>query len=512
MLIVLSPAKTLDYASPIVDVAPTKPEFATDARKLVSVLRELSPVEVARLMDLSDPLAALNVARYAASGPPRAPARRGPRRSRSTAMSTTACAPASSTPTRSRSRSAGCGSCRGCTGSCGRSTRCSRTGWRWAPGSRPSAGGTCTPGGRPPAKALRRALREAGGDTLVNLASEEYFRRSTSPRCARRSCSRCSRTARGDGWKVISFNAKRARGAMARFAIERRLDRPEGLKDFEADGWRFAPRASDASTWVFRRTSRRPPEAVAGRAARGPCGFTRATSTRRASRSLPSPSSRPACAARSARRRRRPRPARRGSRSRAASRARRSARDCRSCRGSPRRRASRPRAPSRRRPAGRASRPRRRAARPSRSRRRASRPTVRPGRAPRRVSGPGPGPRQPGRAGRRSGAAAAGAFAGAPLVATIPEVSAIVIDSATAMPRIQPSRARCSLSLSSSMASGVGCEGGDSAADGRKPAIIASPVRRAPARVRARRRSAPAPNRGSGGRDRAAARRSRCRG
>jgi hypothetical protein len=52
---------------------------------------------------------------------------------------------------------------------------------------------------------------------------------------------------------VISFNAKRARGAMARFAIERRLDDPEGLKAFDADGWRFAPRASDASTWVFRR-------------------------------------------------------------------------------------------------------------------------------------------------------------------------------------------------------------------------------------------------------------------
>jgi cytoplasmic iron level regulating protein YaaA (DUF328/UPF0246 family) len=40
---------------------------------------------------------------------------------------------------------------------------------------------------------------------------------------------------------------------MARFAIEHRLDDPEGLKDFDADGWRFAPRASDASSWVFRR-------------------------------------------------------------------------------------------------------------------------------------------------------------------------------------------------------------------------------------------------------------------
>ena len=45
MLIVLSPAKTLDYASPIVDVAPTKPEFAADAKRLVGALRELAPAD-----------------------------------------------------------------------------------------------------------------------------------------------------------------------------------------------------------------------------------------------------------------------------------------------------------------------------------------------------------------------------------------------------------------------------------------------------------------------------------
>ncbi|MCA3179192.1 MAG: peroxide stress protein YaaA [Burkholderiaceae bacterium] len=254
MLIVLSPAKTLDYASPIVDVAPTKPEFAADAKRLVGVLRELSPVEVARLMDLSDALAALNVARYAAyrASPRAADARPAVLAFdgdvydglRAREFDADALAVVQQ---RLRILSGLYGVLRPLD---------AMQPYRLEMGTR-----LANERGRDlyawwgdrPAKALRRALRDAGGGTLVNLASEEYFRAVDVDALRAPVVQPVFQDRRGDGWKVISFNAKRARGAMARFAIERRLDDPEGLKDFDADGWRFAPRASDASTWVFRR-------------------------------------------------------------------------------------------------------------------------------------------------------------------------------------------------------------------------------------------------------------------
>lgn len=65
MLIVLSPAKTLDYDTPPATDRHTLPGFVADAAELIDVLRELSPAQVAGLMHISDPLAALNTARFA---------------------------------------------------------------------------------------------------------------------------------------------------------------------------------------------------------------------------------------------------------------------------------------------------------------------------------------------------------------------------------------------------------------------------------------------------------------
>ena len=58
---------------------------------------------------------------------------------------------------------------------------------------------------------------------------------------------------RADGYKVISFMAKRARGLMTRYAIDRRLDDPEALKAFDVDGYRYCEAPSDSITWIFRR-------------------------------------------------------------------------------------------------------------------------------------------------------------------------------------------------------------------------------------------------------------------
>ena len=65
----MSPAKSLDYETPVGDLPHTATQFNARSAELIAVLREKSPQQIASLMHLSDPLAALNVARYAAWRP-----------------------------------------------------------------------------------------------------------------------------------------------------------------------------------------------------------------------------------------------------------------------------------------------------------------------------------------------------------------------------------------------------------------------------------------------------------
>ena len=65
MLMVLSPAKSLDFETPAHFATFTQPQFLKQSQELISQLRTLAPAEIARLMDLSDPLALLNFQRYA---------------------------------------------------------------------------------------------------------------------------------------------------------------------------------------------------------------------------------------------------------------------------------------------------------------------------------------------------------------------------------------------------------------------------------------------------------------
>jgi len=66
MLFLLSPAKSLDYESPLAPHTHTAPLFVKQSRQLIELLRQKSPQQIAELMSLSDKLSALNVARYQA--------------------------------------------------------------------------------------------------------------------------------------------------------------------------------------------------------------------------------------------------------------------------------------------------------------------------------------------------------------------------------------------------------------------------------------------------------------
>ena len=103
------------------------------------------------------------------------------------------------------------------------------------------------------ALALHRDAAEVGTETLLNCASQEYFAVARRPALGLRVITPEFREVRGDKAQIISFFAKRARGAMARFVIVNRLTEAEAVKDFALDGYRYDPARSQGDSWVFSR-------------------------------------------------------------------------------------------------------------------------------------------------------------------------------------------------------------------------------------------------------------------
>jgi cytoplasmic iron level regulating protein YaaA (DUF328/UPF0246 family) len=100
---------------------------------------------------------------------------------------------------------------------------------------------------------LNEHLAKDKAPIIVNLASEEYFKSVDSKQLKARVIQCVFQDGKGAAWKVVSFHAKRARGLMARFAIENRITKPEGLKKFDAEGYAFAADVSTEDKLVFRR-------------------------------------------------------------------------------------------------------------------------------------------------------------------------------------------------------------------------------------------------------------------
>ncbi|MGV6810753.1 MAG: peroxide stress protein YaaA [Brevirhabdus sp.] len=104
-----------------------------------------------------------------------------------------------------------------------------------------------------PAKTLKAQADEVGTDTLINCASQEYFGAVDEKKLGLRVITPVFMEMKPKGPKIVSFFAKKARGSMARFIIQRRLSEPEGIKDFDLGGYSYQPDMSEADKWVFLR-------------------------------------------------------------------------------------------------------------------------------------------------------------------------------------------------------------------------------------------------------------------
>jgi cytoplasmic iron level regulating protein YaaA (DUF328/UPF0246 family) len=252
MLIVLSPAKSLDLDTPSPTKEHTLPAFADRAAQLIGVLRDLSPGQVGDLMHISDQLAVLNVARYASwtldhrDGHQAVMAFNGDVYAGFDARRLGAGA-LDFTQRHVRILSGLYGLLRPLD---------LIHPYRLEMGTK-----LATPGGKDLytfwgetiTRALNAELAETGSSALVNLASEEYFK-SVKPKLLDVPViTPVFEDWKNGKYKIISFFAKRARGMMARYAVENGITDPEALKQFDVDGYAFVPAESTERSWVFRR-------------------------------------------------------------------------------------------------------------------------------------------------------------------------------------------------------------------------------------------------------------------
>ncbi len=254
MLIVLSPAKTLDYESPTGTDRHTVPDFIPRSAELVSVLRDMPPSAIASLMKISDPLAELNAGRFASWSEQFSMANA---RQALLAFNGDVYEGLDARSLKPKQLDWAQAHVRILSGLYGllRPLDLMQP-YRLEMGTRlanPRGKDLYAFWGDDITRALNDALAEAKAPALVNLASEEYFKSVRPKHLQVPVVTPVFEDWKGGRYKIISFFAKRARGLMARYAIEHRITRPEKLKAFDSEGYAFDEEASGEFSWVFRR-------------------------------------------------------------------------------------------------------------------------------------------------------------------------------------------------------------------------------------------------------------------
>jgi cytoplasmic iron level regulating protein YaaA (DUF328/UPF0246 family) len=102
-------------------------------------------------------------------------------------------------------------------------------------------------------EALKQELDQQKSKILINLASDEYFKSVKPTELAYPIIAPVFQDEKAGKYKIISFYAKRARGLMTRFIIDNKIDKADDLKEFNLEGYQYAPKESSADKPVFRR-------------------------------------------------------------------------------------------------------------------------------------------------------------------------------------------------------------------------------------------------------------------
>ena len=255
MLILLSPAKSLDYDTPVpARLAHTLPQFIAQSTALIDMLRQKAPHNIASLMKISDPLAALNVARYQAWTPDFSAANA---RQAILAFNGDVYEGLQAQTLTSADLAWAQQHVTILSGLYGvlRPLDWMQP-YRLEMGTR-----LATPVGQTLyqfwgpriAQHLNTCQQDEDSPVVLNLASQEYFKSVDRKQLRARVVECVFEDWKNGTWKIISFHAKRARGLMARHAIAQRATTPRQLEDFTAGGYAYDSGASSPDRLVFRR-------------------------------------------------------------------------------------------------------------------------------------------------------------------------------------------------------------------------------------------------------------------
>lgn len=101
--------------------------------------------------------------------------------------------------------------------------------------------------------AVNDQLKAQGDDILINLASNEYFKSVKPKQVEGRIITPQFKERKGDDYKMIGIYAKRARGLLSRYILQNRIENPEQIKSFDVEDYRFNDLLSKGDQWVFTR-------------------------------------------------------------------------------------------------------------------------------------------------------------------------------------------------------------------------------------------------------------------
>jgi len=252
MLVVISPAKTLDFETPARTNIASTPVFLEDSQVLVERMRELAPADIAKLMKISDKLAVLNSTRYETWSLPFTANNAKQALLAFKGDVYTGLGAETLTPKQDEYAQQHLRILSGLYGVLKPLDLMQP--YRLEMGTKLS-------------NARGKDLYQFWGDkitdslndelerndVLINLASNEYFKSVQPKKLNARIITPVFKDTKNGAQKIISFYAKKARGLMTRYIIENNIDNAEALKDFDVAGYQFEASQSSENEWVFTR-------------------------------------------------------------------------------------------------------------------------------------------------------------------------------------------------------------------------------------------------------------------
>lgn len=254
MLLLISPAKTLDFETPAPVADFTQPDFLKQSRQLIGELRQLSPQAISSLMSISDKLGVLNYDRFASWKTPFKP---NNAKQALFAFQGDVYTGMQAEHFSAEDISFAQAHLRILSGLYGLLRPLDLIqAYRLEMGT-----GFANTGGKnlyefwdmAITKAINKQLAALESKVVINLASHEYFSAVKPKQLKAEIITPIFKDEKNGDYKIISFFAKRARGMMSAYIIKNRIQQPEAIKDFDVAGYRFAPALSSSHHWVFTR-------------------------------------------------------------------------------------------------------------------------------------------------------------------------------------------------------------------------------------------------------------------